>query len=156
MAIDWEKIRTEYVTTATSYRKLGEKYGVNFSLIGEKAREEKWPEQRTQHRNITYTKTLDKISSKQASRASALHDAVDKLLDRIAVGINKAEMISPSAAKYYSEALRNIKDILMIRSELDIEEQQIRIAKLRKDAERDDRNTNITVTLAGELESYSR
>jgi hypothetical protein len=30
MAIDWEKIRTEYVTTATSYRKLGEKYGVNF------------------------------------------------------------------------------------------------------------------------------
>lgn len=44
----------------------------------------------------------------------------------------------------------------MIRSELDIEEQQIRIAKLRKDTERDDRNTNITVTLAGELESYSR
>ena len=44
----------------------------------------------------------------------------------------------------------------MIRSELDIEEQQIRIAKLRKDAERDDRKTNITVTLAGELESYGR
>jgi hypothetical protein len=44
----------------------------------------------------------------------------------------------------------------MIRSELDVEEQQIRIAKLRKDAEREDRNTNITVTLTGDLESYSR
>lgn len=32
---------------------------------------------------------------------------------------------------------------------------QIRIAKLHKDAEQDDRNTNITVTLAGKMESYS-
>lgn len=156
MAIDWEKIRTEYVTTSTSYRKLSEKHGVSFSVIGERAREEGWAEQRTQHRNKTYTKTLDRISSKQVERAAKLHNAVDTLLQKIVDGIKRDELITPSAAKYYSESLRNIKEILMIRSELDIEEQQIRIAKLRKDTERDDRNTNITVTLAGELESYSR
>ena len=156
MAIDWEKIRTEYVTTSTSYCKLSEKHGVSFSVIGERARAEGWAEQRTQHRNKTYTKTLDRSSSKQVERAAKLHDAVDTLLQKIVDGINRDELITPSAAKYYSESLRNIKEILMIRSELDIEEQQIRIAKLRKDTERDDRSTNITVTLAGELESYGR
>lgn len=156
MAIDWEKIRTEYMTTATSYRKLAEKHGVNYSALGARARAEGWVEQRIQYQHETHTKTLDRISSKQASRAAALHNAVDKLLERIAAAINRDETLSPSAAKYYSESLRNIKEILMIRSELDIEEQQIRIAKLRKDAEREDRNTNITVTLTGDLESYSR
>ena len=156
MAIDWEKIRTEYVTTSTSYRKLAEKYGVNYSALGARARAEGWVEQRTQYQNETHTKTLDRISSKQVERAAKLHNAVDTLLQKIVDGIKRDELITPSAAKYYSESLRNIKEILMIRSELDIEEQQIRIAKLRKDAERDDRNTNITVTLAGDLESYSR
>ena len=42
----------------------------------------------------------------------------------------------------------------MIRSELDVEEQQARIAKLRKDAEKSDTGSHITVTLAGDLESY--
>jgi hypothetical protein len=56
MAIDWEKIRTEYMTTATSYRKLAEKHGVNYSALGARARAEGWVEQRTQYQHETHTK----------------------------------------------------------------------------------------------------
>lgn len=37
---DWSKIKTEYITTDTSYRKLAEKYGINKDTIYAKAKKE--------------------------------------------------------------------------------------------------------------------
>jgi hypothetical protein len=33
MGIDWASIKTEYITTDTSYRKLAQKYGVNHTIL---------------------------------------------------------------------------------------------------------------------------
>ena len=33
---DWQAIKTEYITTDTSYRKLAQKYGVQASVIEQK------------------------------------------------------------------------------------------------------------------------
>lgn len=88
---DWKKIRTEYITTDISYRKLGEKYGVNYSVIGARAREEGWVEQRTQFRNKTHTKTMEKISEKQAKQAAKIGDLADKLLVKLEQAIDELD-----------------------------------------------------------------
>ena len=67
---DWLKIKTEYITTDTSYRKLAQKYGVNYSVIGARARAEGWVEERTQFIHKTHTKTPIKNAASSGDAGS--------------------------------------------------------------------------------------
>lgn len=89
---DWTKIRIEYITTDTSYRKLAEKYGVTYNVIGEKSREEKWREQRDQFRAKTVSKSVEKISEKQAKQAAKVCDLADKLLIKLEKAIDELDL----------------------------------------------------------------
>ena len=42
MAVDWLALKTEYITTDTSYRKLAKKYGVTAQAIYYKGKAEEW------------------------------------------------------------------------------------------------------------------
>ena len=66
------------------------------------------------------------------------HNAADQLLNKIVKGIESAAIVTPTAAKNYSDALKNIKEIHMIRSEEDIEEQKARIKNLKRQADKDE------------------
>ena len=80
---DWQTIKTEYITTNTSYCKLAQKYGVSTTQICNVGKEEKWVEQREQFLNKTTAKTLEKISEQEANRAAKIHSVADKLLLKI-------------------------------------------------------------------------
>lgn len=154
MAADWAKIEAEYITTDTSYRRLADKYGVDQATIARKAKREDWVSKRQQHINKMQAKVLSADINRQASRASALNSAADQLLRKIVKGIEVYDHIPATAAKNYADAMKNIKDLYMIRSEEDMEEQRARIEKLRREADREDRSQSITVTLEGALEGY--
>lgn len=154
LVADWEKIKAEYVTTEISVRELAQKYGVHYTTIGKKASKEGWQELRQQQTNATLTKILTAVSDQKVDRAKKLYDATDELLDKIVAGIGAVSVLSASAAKNYSDALKNIKDIKMIKSEEDIEEQRARIAKLQKEAEKSDKNEGFTITFEGGTEDY--
>lgn len=158
MAADWAKIKTEYISASkkVSYRKLAKKYGVPESSLFAKASEEQWVEQREQFQSKTIAKTLDAISNATADRAVALMEAADLLLERTISGITVYRELPATAAKNYSDALRNIKEIHMIRSTEDIEEQQARIAKLKKEVQDEDKSKAITVVLEGDLSKYAK
>ena len=70
--INWDDIRNEYITTNISYRKLSEKYKVHLRTLAERAKAEKWVEQRVQKRDKTVTKTIEKTSDMAAERAANL------------------------------------------------------------------------------------
>lgn len=156
MAADWQKIKTEYVTTDITCRGLAEKYGVSESTLFKKCSREQWEALRKQHRSRLEAKVLQKDIDRKAHRASRMTDAADLLLDKIEKGLANTPIVTPTAAKNYSDALKNIKDIYMIRTEDDIEEQRARIEKLRREADKDDRSTSITVTLEGAMDSYGQ
>ena len=158
MAADWAKIKTEYISASkkVSYRKLAKKYGVPESSLFAKASEEQWVEQREQFQSKTIAKSLDAISNATADRAVALMEAADLLLERTVSGIKAYRELPATAAKNYSDALKNIKEIHMIRSAEDIEEQKARTAKLKKEVPDDDKSKTITVTLEGDLISYAK
>jgi hypothetical protein len=154
---DWQSIKTEYITTDTSYRKLAQKYGVNHAVIGQKAKAEGWVELRRQHIDKTQTKTLDAISKKQVDRAAKLISVADLLLDKVKslVEDNPELLINTQSIKNLSGVLKDIKEVQMIRSEADLREQEARIEKLRKEAMVEKENNEVKVTIVGELEEYS-
>ena len=159
MAADWAKIKTEYISAPkkVSYRKLAKKYGVPESSLFAKASEEQWVEQREQFQSKTIAKSLDAISNATADRAVALMKAADMLRDGIVNGIKEyGGKLPASAAKNYSDGLKNVKEIYMIRSAEDIEEQKARIAKLKKEVQDEDKSKAITVVLEGDLSKYAK
>ena len=154
---DWQSIKTEYITTETSYRKLAQKYGVNTTNIAKRASSEGWVEQRKQNANKTLSKTLNAIGSKQAERTAKLIGVSDILLDKVKALLEADQelLVDTSIMKDVSVILKNLKDIQMIRSEADLREQEARIDKLRKEAAVEKENNEIKVTIVGELEEYS-
>ena len=153
---DWSKIKTEYITTDTSYRKLAQKYGVSTTQICNVGREEGWVQLREQHLNKTVAKSLNAIASQQAARAARIAGAGDRLLDRVVQLLESDEeaMLDTGIMRDVSVVLKNLKDIQMIRSEADVREQEARIEKLRKEAQREDDNREITVVISEEAEEY--
>ena len=148
---DWQAIKTEYITTDTSYRKLAQKHGVGYSVIGEKARLEGWVEQREQYRNKTLTKTVNAISNKQVDRAAKLISVADLLLDRVKnlVEGNPELLVNTQSIKNLSGVLKDIKEVQMVRSDADMREQEARIANLRKQAEKEEQNHDVTIVIEG-------
>ena len=145
---DWQKIKTEYITTDTSYRKLAQKHGVHYNAIANRAKQEGWISQRNQYCDTTVTKTVDAISNSQVDRASKLVSVADLLLDRVKnIVESKPELLANTQSiKNLSGVLKDIKEVQMIRSDADMREQEARIKKLQKEAEQEDTNTEVVIT----------
>ena len=148
---DWNKIKTEYITKGTSYRKLAQKYGVGESTLFTRASKERWVEQKEQHQSKTVAKTLDAISNKQVDRAANLISVSDLLLAKVKSLLETdAEVLSDTQSmKHISGVLKDIKEIQMIRSDADMREQEARIANLKKQAEKEEQNHDVTITIEG-------
>ena len=150
---DWQAIKTEYITTETSYRKLAQKYGVSTTQICNVGRDEKWVEQREQYMNNTTAKTLEKISQQQANRAAKVQTVADKLLQKIESLVDRPGMM-PKDVRSLVAAVKDLKEIQSIKSDLDEQEQRARIANLRKQADKDDSSNNPTLVVEGLPEEF--
>ena len=194
---DWKKIKAEYITTNTSYRKLAEKHGVHYKVISERGKNEKWVELRAQHRDKTLTKTLDKIGDKQADQMARIEGLADRLLDKLEQAITELDLqlfkhvdktkeieynnpqradkptreviheeekllemksiVDRNGLKQIAAALKDIKEVKMLRSELDRREQEARIANLQRQSEKGEKcDGKITVVLEGALKDYAQ
>lgn len=157
----WKKIKTEYIAGNTSYRKLAEKYEVSLTTLQRTAKKEKWLDLRRQAESKAATKIVEIESDKQAERMRRLLSVSDKLLQAVEDAVEKFQagelLLEKGALKSLSGAIKDIKDIQSIKSELDIEEQKARIAILKKQAEADSQvDKDITVTIVGDLDDYSK
>ena len=151
--MDWNELKAEYIAGGTSYRKLAEKYKVKLSALRSVAEREKWGELKAQAQHKTDTKIVETVSDKNADKATKIIDVADKLLDKISTIIDTVQ--DTQGIKHISSALKDIKDIKGYKSAMDLKEQEARIAKLQKEAEKVDDSdvTEIEVTFnAGEEE----
>ena len=156
---DWQAIKTEYITTATSYRKLAQKYGVSTTQICNVGRDEKWVEQREQYLNKTTAKAIEKISQQEANRAARIHTVADKLLNKIEAMVDAVEPedIPAKAIRALTAAVKDLKEIQSVKSALDEQEQKARIANLQKQADKEDDNKEpIRVIIGDDLSEYSK
>ena len=156
---DWQKIKTEYITTNTSYRKLADKYGVNYRTICVRSQQEGWIEQREQHTNKTTTAILDATSKKQVDRAANLVSVSDLLLNKVKdlLETNAEVLNDTQSMKHISGVLKDIKEMQMIRSDADMREQEARIRKLQKEAEKEEHSdSTIFIEFAEGSEEFAK
>ena len=156
---NWKKIKTEYITTDVSLRKLAAKHNVGESTLFARASKEKWVEQREQHQSKTVAKTIDAISKKQVDRAANLVSVADILLAKVKDLVESdAEVMSDTQSlKHISGVLKDIKEIQMIKSDADLREQEARIAKLQKEAEAEGKKDNtIIIQFSEGSEEYAK
>lgn len=156
---DWRKIKNEYIKGGISLRQLAKKHGVSPSQILKRSAAEKWAEKRNQVEVDSESKAIAKITEKNAEIDVSVFDAALKLLKAYADSVEafSAEgTLPPTMLKDYASALKSIQSVLEKPTDLDIKEQEARIAKLRKDAEKDDNAPNeISITIQGWDESWA-
>lgn len=150
---DWQAIKTEYITTQTSYRKLAEKYGVSRVQIGNVGRDEKWVELRRQHLDNTVSKTVAAVENAQVNRAKKMQSVADKLLLKIEALVDRPGMM-PKDIRSLVAAVKDLKEIQGVKSELDEKEQRARIANLEKQAEKEDGSNAPTLVVDGLPEEF--
>lgn len=154
---DWQKIKAEYITTEISYRKLADKYGLDQATIARRAKKEDWVSKRQHHADKTQAKILTADTQKKVDRVGRLMTVADKLLDKVDALVTEQEYLTAATIKNLSDALKNIRETQMIRSDQDIREQEARIAKLQKEADREDSNREpIRVIIGDDLSEYSK
>ena len=134
---NWVKIEKEYVTTDASLRELAAKHGVGMSSMNRHSRERGWVAKRFAHREAVADKAARLVCAReeepQANRAARVMQVSDKLLD-LCERMSEQEQIQPRDLRSLTAALMDIKEIQMIKSALDIREQEARIASLEKSA----------------------
>lgn len=158
--MDWNKLKREYIAGGTSYRKLAEKHKVSYNTLAKVAAKENWGNLKQETAEKITTKIVDIESDKQAERMKRLLTVSDMLLDAVEDAVSKFQAgeltLDKGALKSLSGTIKDIKDIQSIKTKLDIEEQKARIAILKKQAESDDSGKDIQVTIASELDEYSK
>lgn len=154
--VDWNEIRKEYIQGGVSYRELAAKYGVSLRTLADRAKDEKWVQLREQARNKTVTKTVEAVSSQNADVGSSVNEAAMELLEAFRSTVKKEKTMTAARLKDYGAALKSIQAVLSSGpTELDIQEQEARIANLRRQAEKDEDADGVVVTLEGGLEDYA-
>ena len=153
---DWQAIKTEYITTDTSYRKLAEKYGVSRVQIGNVGKDENWVELRRQHLDSIVTKTVAAVENEQVKRAKKVQTVADKLLQKIEAMVDRPEPLTEKAIRSLTAAVKDLKEIHGVKSALDEQEQEARIANLRRNVDKDeDDSSMIEVIFAAGPEEWN-
>ena len=156
--MDWEAIKHEYITTDLSYRKLAEKHKAPLSSLMARGAKEGWVALREQRKSDTVAKIIDLESDKQANRMKRILDVTDQLLDVIEDAVKHFQtgelMLEKGALKSLSGAIKDIKEIQSIKSKLDLEEQEARIANLRRQANENEQKEAPTLIIEGLPEEF--
>lgn len=154
---DWKKIKSEYIRGKISQRDLAKKYGVSLSSITRRSKKENWSEMKTQAEDKARTKVVESVASEMVKDEENIQAVADMLLKKILDMINDAEGCKNARdLKSLTASLRDVKEIKGIKTDLEIEEQKARIAKLRKEAKEESvEDKSIRIVIEKELEDYS-
>ena len=151
---NWLEIKKQYIKGNTSYRKLAKDYNVPFTTLKEIARREQWVKLRAQATNKADTMVVEKIAEINAKTNASYYEVLDELLSKI--GECAKSTLDPTTLKSLTSAMRDIMICMGIKSEADRAEQTARIAKLQREAQAEETDSEIKVTIEGDLELYSK
>lgn len=154
---DWLEIKTEYVTTAASYRDLSKKYRVRYKTLADRGKAEGWVEARHHYREKAISAAEDALAEQHADRAVRFKSVANMLLDRIeGLVLDDCAKLATKDIRALTSAMCDLKEVMGLKSNLDLREQEARIANLERQAKADaDRYQDIEIRISGELEEYA-
>lgn len=126
---DWKAMKLEYITGGLSYRNLAKKYGIPYQAIAKHGKDDGWGAAKTKYNDELMTKTIEKIGDDASERLRKLLEAADKIVFK-SIKMLDQEDLDAKDLRSISGALKDAKDIQMIRSDMDRREQEARINAL--------------------------
>lgn len=158
--VDWNAIKTEYITTNTSYRKLSDKYNIPFNTLQCRGKREDWVNLRNRYQDEIEEKAIEKASNEVSEYKSTLYNLAYNIAiqlknmtqDRTIEDLARAGL----KPRDITGAIKDIEDILHIKSEADMREQEARIKNLQKQIDDDTGSKEITVHIQGSANEYSK
>lgn len=148
---DWTEIEKDYLESGLSYAQLAEKYGVSLAALKKQASRKGWAKKRSgsEQKAERVETALAKVSPQEMSpenvttgdsvlnketETQRFNRIVDGMLDRVEDAICIVNPSDAASIKLLTAALKDLRDLKHLnRTELDIEEQRARIAKLRSE-----------------------
>jgi hypothetical protein len=115
---------------------LCKKYDVSLSKLKRIAGNEDWVGLKEQCQTEADTLLVETIAIQNSKHNVDIYDVTDKLLEKIESMI-EAEGLTTQNLKHLTSAIKDIKDIKGIKTNLDLKEQQARIDKLQKEIDAD-------------------
>ena len=82
---DWDKLRTEYITSDLSLKDISDKYGVSQRLVNTKSSEQGWVDQRKKYNAKVVEKAVNKVAAKRANQLAkelAIADNISNVLKK--------------------------------------------------------------------------
>jgi hypothetical protein len=86
--IDWDQIKTEYVTTDISLRALASKHKVSMRYLADHSRLDGWVEQRQNYRTSVTRKAEQKIANRQSNELAGVLTSAFKIKDTISNAVD--------------------------------------------------------------------
>ena len=177
MTPDWEKIREDYARGET-LAALERKYAVARSTIRGRANREGWKRQGDgveEVQNLELSKTrMDRVAALADALLGCLERAVEELdtvTESVREKVKKEDggevttdfqrllpqeqgIIDRGGLKQLTGVLKDLKEVLVLRSDGDTREQEARIAKLQRDLSPETQKS-LTVLLEGACQDYA-
>lgn len=151
--IDWEKIRTEYITTKRSYRDLAAKYDMSRRTIECKAKKEDWPRLRGEYKGNIVADSVAVYELQAAQTTAAVMVDIQKAITKLSKIVDKAidmqaESQDPDVNKVYklastvkclAEAHRNAFDLPTYaeRQQAEIAARRLQLESMKANQEKD-------------------
>ena len=178
---NWQMIKEEYLAGGTSYGRLAEKHGVSRRNLARVGSMEGWVAQRRAQQAkcpagrmtadtapetmAPYTTQAMDANTTQAMESGAapgsgnlrLYVVADKLLGKIEQLVDTAdpELLNPTQLRALAAVMKDLKQIQGIQSPLDLQEQMMRIEKLRRQTEQEEENDTIEVVFDAGQEEWN-
>lgn len=184
--IDWKPIKTEYITTTISLRKLADKYHVGYTRLAALCAKQGWVSQREKYAEKCVAKATQKAAQKEINHLARLIDATTKAVgvaaeafeddqqfnryivqDGVAGAFETTEKIfakvDTKALKELTGVLKDLttlmRDFYNIPTPAQAEAQRIAAERLemeKRKAEADRTDDSIEVVIAGEAEEWAK
>ena len=168
--MNWTKLKDDYVNSDLSLRSLAKRNGIPYTTVQRRAALENWQAQRITGQTVSpdIRQALDDLSRRLLE---AIAQAVQELDSREIVTKTKVKTedgevnterhdfepggnICCRDLKVLTAALKDIRDIQMVRCPLDVREQEAKIRNLERQFTQAG-DTAVTVTLSGGTEEFA-
>ena len=91
---DWDKLRTEYITSDLSLKDISDKYGVSQRLVNTKSSEQGWVDQRKEYNAKVVEKAVNKVAAKRANQLAKELAIADNISNVLKKALDDAEQFN--------------------------------------------------------------
>ena len=167
---DWTRIKEDYLVRGMSLKSLAKEYGVSYSTVRNRANRENWPVLRGGNTvvNPDFRENLDALCLRLLG---LVEQAAEELSHSVIVTKTKVKtedgectteqrVLEPGGKvdckdlKVLTAALKDLRDLQMIRDPMDIREQELKIRNLERQFTGHD--SAVTVKLEGQTEAFAQ